>query len=120
MSVNQKIQIFDAGIARSPSRTLGEHMSLGEFQWRTRRGDIVIRHVPMTEPLLLRMATFGIACGSGQAPVARARHGAESSVSSPPSINPLGAGALPWKSPGNPSPHTSPSCDRQKTFDPRT
>jgi predicted dehydrogenase len=77
VSVDQKIQVFDAGIARSNSPTLGDYASMGEFQWRTRQGDIVIPHVSMIEPLLLQMTAFGAACRSGQTPVASAQHGAE-------------------------------------------
>jgi predicted dehydrogenase len=77
VSVDQKIQVVDAGIARSSNPNLGEYASMGEFQWRTRQGDIVIPHVSMTEPLLLQMTAFGSACRSGQPPLASARHGAE-------------------------------------------
>jgi predicted dehydrogenase len=77
VSVDQKIQIFDAGVARSEVPTLGEYSSMGEFQWRTRVGDILVPNVPMTEPLLLQMTAFGESCQTGTPPLASGRHGAE-------------------------------------------
>jgi predicted dehydrogenase len=77
VSVDQKIQIFDAGVARSESPTLGEYSSMGEFQWRTRVGDILIPNVPMTEPLLLQMTAFGTSCQTGAPPLTSGRHGAD-------------------------------------------
>jgi predicted dehydrogenase len=77
VSVDQKIQIFDAGVARSEASTLGEFSSLGEFQWRTRVGDILIPNVPMTEPLLLEMTAFGVSCQTGEPPLTSGRHGAD-------------------------------------------
>jgi predicted dehydrogenase len=77
VSADQKIWIFDAGVARSPNPTLGEYESLGEFQWRTRAGDIVIPRIPMVEPLLLELEEFGKACAGEVVPLAGGRHGLE-------------------------------------------
>ena len=77
VSADQKLWVFDAGVARSDAPTLGEYASMGEFQWRTRAGDILIPKVEMREPLLLEMEAFGRSCRSGEPPVTSARHGAE-------------------------------------------
>ena len=76
VSVDQKIQLYDAGVAVAADRA-GEYESLGEFQWKTRSGDIVIPNIAMTEPLLLEMEAFGEACATGEAPLADGRHGAD-------------------------------------------
>lgn len=75
VSVDQKISIVDAGVARSSG--FGEYESMGDFQWRTRAGDILIPKVEMSEPLVNEMQAFGEACTSGVPPVASARHGAD-------------------------------------------
>lgn len=75
VSVDQKLWLVDAGVA--VGNTLGEYESMGDFQWRTRAGDIVIPQVPGTEPLSLEMAAFAEACATGAAPLADARHGAD-------------------------------------------
>lgn len=77
VSADQKIWLFDAGVARSENPSLGEYASMGEFQWRTRAGDIVIPNIPMREPLLVEMDAFGRACRTGEAPPSDARHGAQ-------------------------------------------
>lgn len=77
VSTDQKLWIFDAGVARSESPTLGEYGSMAEFQWRTRAGDILIPKIEMREPLLVEMEAFGHSCRTGQPPIASARHGAE-------------------------------------------
>ncbi|MCX7620279.1 MAG: Gfo/Idh/MocA family oxidoreductase [Acidimicrobiales bacterium] len=75
VSVDQKLWIVDAGVARNPD--LGGFESLGEFQWRTRAGDIVIPKIDMTEPLREEMSAFAAACRSGEPPVSDGRHGLE-------------------------------------------
>jgi predicted dehydrogenase len=77
VSADQKIWLVDAGVARSENPSLGEFASLGEFQWRTRAGDIVIPHIPMKEPLLVEMEAFGRACTTGEQPLTDARHGVD-------------------------------------------
>lgn len=77
VSADQKIWVFDAGVARSEDPGFGEYASMGEFQWRTRAGDILIPKVEMREPLLVEMEAFGRACRTGEEPVTSARHGAE-------------------------------------------
>jgi len=77
VSVDQKIQLVDAGVALADGRNLGEYESMGEFQWKTRFGDIVIPNVPMTEPLLLEIEAFGNACATGEPPLADGRHGCD-------------------------------------------
>jgi predicted dehydrogenase len=76
VSVDQKLWIVDAGVAGTGSG-FGEYESLGDFQWRTRAGDIVIPHIEVVEPLLAEMQAFGDACASGVASVTDGRHGAE-------------------------------------------
>lgn len=75
VSPDQKITVFDAGVAQGS--TLGEYESMGEFQWKTRAGDILIPKVTMREPLLTELEEFGAACRSGQPPLTDARHGAD-------------------------------------------
>jgi predicted dehydrogenase len=75
VSSDQKIQVFDSGVARESS--LGEYASMGEFQWRTRAGDILIPKVAMREPLLAEVEDFAAACRSGRPPLTDARHGAD-------------------------------------------
>jgi predicted dehydrogenase len=75
VSVDRKLSIVDAGVASS-DRGFGEYESLGDFQWRTRAGDIVIPHVVMVEPLLAELEAFGRACSTGVAPPTDGAHGA--------------------------------------------
>ncbi len=75
VSVDQKLWIVDAGVARGGD--FGEYQSLGDFQWRTRAGDILIPKIEMTEPLRNEMEAFATACATGEAPLTDARHGAE-------------------------------------------
>lgn len=77
VSADQKIWVVDAGVARSENPTLGEYASMGEFQWRTRAGEIVIPHIEMTEPLRAEMETFGRCCRTGDEPPTGVRHGLE-------------------------------------------
>lgn len=74
VSVDQKLMVVDAGVARSTS--FGEYESLGEFQWKTRAGDILIPKVEQREPLRAEMEAFADACVTGVPPVTDARHGA--------------------------------------------
>ncbi len=74
VSPDQKLWIVDAGVARDQS--LGEYASMGEFQVKTRAGDIVIPHLPYREPLLVELEAFGRACATGERPVTDGRHGA--------------------------------------------
>lgn len=73
VSPDQKLWIVDAGVARDSS--LGTYSSLGEFQVKTRAGDIVIPHLSFTEPLLVELHAFGTACLSGDPPVTDGLHG---------------------------------------------
>jgi predicted dehydrogenase len=75
-SADQKISIVDAGVAGRRDG-FGAYESMGDFQWRTRAGDIVIPHIPMTEPLLAEIQAFGIACSTGEPPITDGHHGAE-------------------------------------------
>lgn len=75
VSVDQKLSIVDAGVARSSD--LGEYVSLGDFQWRTRAGDILIPRIEMTEPLRNEMQAFADACRTGERPVADGWHGVD-------------------------------------------
>jgi len=75
VSPDKKLALVDAGVARSPNPSLGEYATMGEFQWRTRAGDIVLPHIAMTEPLLAEVEDFGKSCQSGERPRADAKHG---------------------------------------------
>jgi predicted dehydrogenase len=75
VSPDQKLQLADAGVAHSLTNPLGAFESLGEFQWRTRVGDLLIPHVPMVEPLLVEMEEFGAACRAGRPALTDGRHG---------------------------------------------
>jgi predicted dehydrogenase len=75
VSPDQKLQLADAGVALSTSQSMGTFESLGEFQWRTRVGDLLIPHIPMVEPLLVEMDSFGEACRTGRPPLTDGAHG---------------------------------------------
>jgi predicted dehydrogenase len=77
VSPDRKIHLFDAGVARSGNPSLGEYSSLGDFQWRTRAGDIVIPRISLVEPLLVEMEAFATACQTGDRPRADARRGVD-------------------------------------------
>jgi predicted dehydrogenase len=76
VSVDQKLWIVDAGVARSKDG-FGAYESMGDFQWRTRAGDINIPQIDMVEPLTAEIDAFGKACESGEPPLTDGRHGAE-------------------------------------------
>ncbi len=73
VSVDQKLWLVDSGVARDTE--FGAYESLGDFQWRTRSGDIIIPRIDMAEPLLAEMEAFGQACVTGEPPLTDARHG---------------------------------------------
>ena len=73
VSVDQPLWIVDAGVARN--KTLGEYESMGDFQWRTRAGDIVIPRIAMSEPLKNEITAFGTACADRTAPRTDGAHG---------------------------------------------
>lgn len=76
VSTDQKLWIFDAGVAREGvASSMGRYSNMAEFQWQTRAGDITIPKIAMQEPLLLEVEAFGAACQAGSTPVTSARHG---------------------------------------------
>jgi predicted dehydrogenase len=77
VSSDQKIWVFDAGVAQSDNPSLGDYVTMGEFQWRTRAGDILIPNIEMSEPLLLEVEEFGRCCQTGELPRTHARHGVD-------------------------------------------
>jgi predicted dehydrogenase len=77
VSSDQKIWLFDAGVAVGDQRSLGDYATMGEFQWRTRAGDITIPKIDMREPLLAEVEAFGHSCQSGDPPLTGARHGVD-------------------------------------------
>ncbi len=77
VSADQKLWLFDAGVARSENPSLGDYATMGEFQWRTRAGDIMIPNITMSEPLLAEMEEFGRCCETGDVPLTHARHGVD-------------------------------------------
>lgn len=74
VSADQKLWIVDAGVARSEE--FGSYESMGDFQWRTRAGDIRIPHITMSEPLRNELTAFGSACRSGEKTTTHGEHGA--------------------------------------------
>lgn len=75
VSADQKLWLIDAGVAKSTTG-FGAYESLGDFQWRTRAGDIVIPQIQMVEPLKAELEAFGHACETGEPPLTDGRHGA--------------------------------------------
>jgi predicted dehydrogenase len=75
VSPDQKITLYDAGVDQGQEHGLGEYTSMGEFQWRTRVGDVVIPRIPMVEPLQAEVEAFARACQGGEDPPSNARHG---------------------------------------------
>jgi len=75
VSADQPLWMVDSGVARDS--TLGEYESLGDFQWRTRAGDISIPRVPMVEPLRAEINAFGVAAAGGEPVPTDGRHGLE-------------------------------------------
>jgi predicted dehydrogenase len=73
VSADQKLWLVDSGVAKDAE--FGAYESLGDFQWRTRSGDIIIPKIDMGEPLQAEMNAFGEACVTGVPPVTDARHG---------------------------------------------
>jgi predicted dehydrogenase len=73
VSADQKLWLVDSGVARDAE--FGAYESVGDFQWRTRSGDIIIPRIEMVEPLLAEMNAFGEACVTGIPPLTDARHG---------------------------------------------
>lgn len=75
VSTDQPLWMVDSGVARD--KTLGEYESLGDFQWRTRAGDISIPRVPMKEPLRQEIEAFGRSAAGGPEVPTNGTHGLE-------------------------------------------
>ncbi|MEM9520916.1 MAG: Gfo/Idh/MocA family oxidoreductase [Actinomycetota bacterium] len=75
VSVDQPLWLVDSGVAKD--RDLGSFESLGDFQWRTRSGDIVIPRIEMSEPLRNEIEAFGEACLDRSTPTTDGEHGLE-------------------------------------------
>jgi predicted dehydrogenase len=75
VSVDQPLWVVDSGVARDSD--LGVFESLGDFQWRTRSGDILIPRIEMSEPLHNEIEAFGVACLDRSTPATDGRHGIE-------------------------------------------
>jgi len=75
VSADQKVAVFDAGVARPTDDGFGTYESFGDFQWRTRSGDVRIPQVEMKEPLSLEIEDFVNCCRNGGVPVADAHSG---------------------------------------------
>lgn len=73
VSVDQPLWVVDSGVAKD--RDLGEYESMGDFQWRTRSGDIVIPRIEMSEPLRNEIQAFAEACTTRVPPRTDAQHG---------------------------------------------
>jgi predicted dehydrogenase len=76
VSADQKLWLVDAGVAKGADG-FGAYESMGDFQWRTRAGDIVIPQIPMVEPLKAELEAFLAACQGGPTPPSDGRHGVE-------------------------------------------
>lgn len=76
VSSDRKIALYDAGVT-GPDASLGEFTSLGDFQWRTRAGDVVLPRIDLREPLLVEMEAFATACRTGEPPLTDVRHGTD-------------------------------------------
>jgi len=66
---NEPVRVFDSGV------TLPDPQTFGEYRLTYRTGDIVSKHVPPEEPLLLEMADFCNAIRTGEAPRSDAKLG---------------------------------------------
>ena len=75
VSVDQPLWLVDSGVAKD--RDLGSFESLGDFQWRTRSGDILIPRIEMSEPLRNEIEAFGQACLDRSNPTTDGQHGLE-------------------------------------------
>lgn len=73
VSVDQPLWLVDSGVAKD--RDLGSFESLGDFQWRTRSGDILIPRIEMSEPLRNEIEAFGQACLDRTTPTTDGEHG---------------------------------------------
>lgn len=77
VSADQKVQVFDAGVARPTDDGFGTYESFSDFQWRTRSGDVRIPQVQLEEPLRLEIEDFVSCCRDGGTPLADAQSGLE-------------------------------------------
>lgn len=75
VSPDRKLTLYDAGVAELADTGLGEYKNMGEFQWRTRAGDVLIPRVPMVEPLQAEVEAFADACRGNGEPLTNASHG---------------------------------------------
>ncbi|HEX7097891.1 MAG TPA: Gfo/Idh/MocA family oxidoreductase [Acidimicrobiia bacterium] len=75
VSPDKPLALVDSGVARDEN--LGRYLTMSEFQWRTRAGDILIPKVDLVEPLLVEITDFGESCATGKTPRAHAQHGLE-------------------------------------------
>ncbi|MDW3218204.1 MAG: Gfo/Idh/MocA family oxidoreductase [Acidimicrobiales bacterium] len=75
VSVDQPLWVVDSGVAKD--QDLGEYESMGDFQWRTRSGDIVIPRIEMSEPLRNEISAFADACETRVPPRTDGQHGLE-------------------------------------------
>lgn len=75
VSADRKIEVFDAGVAKEGA--LGEYGTLGDFQWRTRTGDIHVPRLELEEPLLREVGEFASAIQEGRSPETSATQGAD-------------------------------------------
>lgn len=73
VSADNKVWLYDAGALPVPGAPLDEFSSLGDFQWRTRAGDVRLPKIGMREPLLVEMEAFAEACRTGRSPRTDAR-----------------------------------------------
>lgn len=73
VSVDAKISLYDSAATGAHNLQKGSG-TLGEFQWQTRSGDILIPKLRMEEPLQLELEDFASCCRNGGRPVADGEH----------------------------------------------
>jgi len=75
VSADQKVALYDAGVARSIDDGSDAYEAFSDFQWQTRSGDVRFPHVETNEPLGLEIDDFVSCCQNGGVPVASAQSG---------------------------------------------
>lgn len=76
VSTDRIVGIYDSGVV-SPETGLGEFSSMGDFQWRTRAGEVRYPRIDLREPLLTEIEEFARACTDGGEVRTDAEHGGQ-------------------------------------------
>lgn len=75
VSADRKIEVYDSAVAGPEGGSFGSFASFGDFQWRTRAGQILTPRIAIREPLTVEMEEFAEAIQQGRRPLTDARHG---------------------------------------------